>query len=370
MTGKSSIVEKENAVELKIGDRVLVTGIRSGVTFKNESGKIVFEDLSDYLVEFDKADETNYHSGNGKCAKEKGFWITKSMCILNLETQNEEEPQDVEYWKCTKCTTSDRFTVGKTYKRYKSSECTIMKDDGESYEWVLHPNDFTGVEFILVPTFKTGDTVKIIANSNAHCFNIGEEVVLENIESEDCKPDYLVFRANIASGTRSWGNCVRTTDMELVVPTETTITIKVSATTTTLTDGSHTTSVVRYKRDKHDTEKAVHYVTEKYFYELNKKKRDELKKLEELEKKVPVVGDKVKVVSNGKTYSTYKDWFSIYNISTKYFLKWNECSAPRDGDTFEVIAIHPHTNCGNNLALIESQNRTYIIGIEGLKVTN
>ena len=123
--------------------------------------------------------------------------------------------------------------------------------------------------------FKVGDRVRIIGNCNQHEFKIGEIVVLKS--EWDGISIFNVngygFRAEREIGTTGSYNIVRTRDLELVTESQQqskNLTISISNTTTTLSDGQHTTTINRYNGDKHDERKALKYVVEKYYSEIER----------------------------------------------------------------------------------------------------
>ena len=139
-----------------------------------------------------------------------------------------------------------------------------------------------------------------------------------------------------------------------------TFTITTSDTTTTLTDGTHTTTINRYYTDKHDDMVALEEVVKKYKSEI-----DEINKAN----KEPKVGDKVKVVDDGKVYSMYINWLITNNVSLESAIKWQCGKFPNNEEKYIIKEIHPHTEFKKDvLALIEDEYNAYIINIEGLEV--
>lgn len=79
-------------------------------------------------------------------------------------------------------------------------------------------------------------------------------------------------------------------------------------------------------------------------------------------------GDKVKVVNNGYTYSTYESWIerNIKFPARRYM--WDFDKNPSNGKKGKVIKIAQHsTNDERILAYVEIDGRCYIIGVEGLE---
>lgn len=77
------------------------------------------------------------------------------------------------------------------------------------------------------------------------------------------------------------------------------------------------------------------------------------------------VGDKVKVVDIGKSYTTYKDF--IKENAPQLLNKWEYERALPVGGSYEVKAIGKHI-FGNELAIIEQNNKVYIVDFEGLEL--
>lgn len=81
------------------------------------------------------------------------------------------------------------------------------------------------------------------------------------------------------------------------------------------------------------------------------------------------VGDTVKVINNGKTYTTFASWLerNISKRADRY--AWDYCKTPTNDDIGKVIAIHPYSvMCDKDmLAYVEIKGRCYIIGVEGLE---
>lgn len=138
-----------------------------------------------------------------------------------------------------------------------------------------------------------------------------------------------------------------------------TITITISDTITTLTDGSHTTTINRFYKDTNNEKVAVSEVVKKYYAEL-----DEIERAS----RMPKVGDAVKVIDNGRTYSSYDTWLIANNIDIKYAIKWTTGKHPKNDSIYKIVAIHKHSDSRAMLALIEDDYNCYIINIEGLEV--
>ena len=139
-----------------------------------------------------------------------------------------------------------------------------------------------------------------------------------------------------------------------------TFTITTSDTTTTLTDGTHTTTINRYYTDKHDDMIALEEVVKKY--------KSEMEEIDRVSK-LPKVGDRVKVIDDGKVYSMYINWLITNNVSLESAIKWQCGKLPNNEEKYIIKEIHPHTEFKKEvLALIEDEDNAYIINIKGLEV--
>lgn len=206
-----------------------------------------------------------------------------------------------------------------------------------------------------VNKFKVGDIVRILDGSKIKDYtggfvwgmkqNIGKLATISKIETRGKRYCYLLVGHGCLYDERG---------LELVSQSPNkTLTITTSDTITTLTDGSHATSINRYYTDKHNERNAVSIVIDKYYDEL-----DEIKRVS----KLPKVGDKVRVVDKELTYDTYKQWLVKNNISIESALKWSNGELPKNGMIFEIIMIV------ENHVLIENDRECYIIDIKGLEV--
>ena len=264
-------------------------------------------------------------------------------------------------WKCIKGHGKDDFIVGNIYES-NDKGYGFIGGDGFVYDGLRY-DGFTGVAFgevkeegEKVNKFKVGDKVRIIARKSGHRFKIGDIVELYE-KSYDGD-----FRGMKEGDSRDWGNWIRQEDMELIKENKSsikTLTITTSDSTTTLTDGTHTTTINRYYADKHDERNAISIVIDKYY--------DELAKIERVSK-LPKVGDKVKVINNGRTHSTYDEWLIKNNVNLKSAIKWKIGLFPENGGEYVIKEIHKHERYDADLALIEDAENAYIINIKGLEV--
>ena len=81
-----------------------------------------------------------------------------------------------------------------------------------------------------------------------------------------------MLRGKQKGNSRDFGNWIEFNEMELIK--ESTFTITTSDTITTLTDGTHTTSINRYYTDKHDDMIALEEVVKKYKSEIDEINKD------------------------------------------------------------------------------------------------
>jgi len=77
------------------------------------------------------------------------------------------------------------------------------------------------------------------------------------------------------------------------------------------------------------------------------------------------VGDKVKVVNAGELYATYKDF--IKENAPQLLNKWEHGRYLPDGGSYEVKAIGKHI-FDRELAIIEQNNKVYIVNFKGLEL--
>ena len=215
--------------------------------------------------------------------------------------------------------------------------------------------------------FKVGDIVEIIGNESGHNFKNGEKIRLYK-EYNGCSLPYyqrggVGFHAERLNGQSILCDIVRASDIKLI-STDKVLTITTSADKTTLTDGTHTTTIKRYYDAKPNEQNAVAIVIDKYYQEL--------KDIEKA-KNMPKVGDTVKVIDDGRTYANYDTWFVKNNIDIKYALKWKRGESTNNGEKYKIVAIYPHGGMSSYdkksiLALVEDERNCYIINIEGIEV--
>jgi len=201
--------------------------------------------------------------------------------------------------------------------------------------------------------FKVGDKVRILDGSKIKDYTGGWAMIgyIDNVTTilgTTKRGDRNAYTLHVDNGS-----CVYDERGLELVEDNKTITITTSDTITTLTDGSHTTTINRYYTDKHDERVAIDYVVKKYYDELNEIDRVS---------KTPKVGDKVRVVDKELTYDTYKQWLVKNNISIESALKWSNGELPRNGVIFEIIMIV------ENHVLIENDRECFIIDIKGIEV--
>ena len=207
-------------------------------------------------------------------------------------------------WKCVNGHGKDDFIVGNIYES-NDKGYGFVGEDGFVYDGLKY-DEFSGVKFEEVKEekkvnkFKVGDVVEIKDGNDIENYtagwsykmrgNIGKKAKISSIEERDGMPCYRLCDFNYEKYTQS---CVYDErGLELVeYPKTKTITITTSDSTTTLTDGTHTTTINRYYTDKHDERVAVNTVIDKYYDESGEIER---------EKDTPKIGDKVKDSTFGK----------------------------------------------------------------------
>lgn len=88
------------------------------------------------------------------------------------------------------------------------------------------------------------------------------------------------------------------------------------------------------------------------------------------------VGNKVRVIDNGKSFTTYLEFMTTYGTKEQCCL-WDRNVAPQeDGTIYEILNIADHLdrNDYNKLAIIQEvgycEGKVYIIEIDGLKKVN
>lgn len=270
-------------------------------------------------------------------------------------------------WRCVK-SNSIYFTIGKIYETDENGDgLTDNSSSNKSWTnpWRFRLGGINGASFEEVfnkvkeeekkmDKFKIGDVVEIIGNCNEHGYRIGEKVKLyKEYDFNFHNVNGNGFFAERLDGTKIFTNIIRTKDMKHSSNNTKTLTITTSDTRTTITDGTHTTSINRYYTDKHNERNAVSIVIDKYY--------EELAEIERVSK-LPKVGDKVKVVNKELTYDTYKQWLVKNNISIESALKWSNGELPKNGMIFEIIMIV------ENHVLIENDRECFLVDIKGLEV--
>lgn len=80
------------------------------------------------------------------------------------------------------------------------------------------------------------------------------------------------------------------------------------------------------------------------------------------------VGDKVRVVRFGQTYTTYRDWVEDHVKDPADAVKWAEGDLMRNGDigVVKYLASHDRSWEGD-LAYIEIDNKCYVVNVWGLE---
>lgn len=222
-----------------------------------------------------------------------------------------------------------------------------------------------------VNKLKVGDKVRILDGSKIKDYrggwcmsgSIGEIGIIKKVMLPNKYSSEFAYKINDLKNNESdyTGYTFDERGLELVSqsPIKTLI-ITTSDTITTLTDGSHTTTINRFYKDTNNEKVAVDYVVKKYYDEL-----DEIERAS----RIPKVGDKVEVSKVDRLYPNYRDWLITNNVPIRTALKWEDNNRLFTQTEYEVVAIHPHgTKNERLLALIEGEYEAFVIGIEGLEV--
>ena len=117
----------------------------------------------------------------------------------------------------------------------------------------------------------------------------------------------------------------------------------------------------------HDDDFDIGIGIKEVFKKLNEK-REELRKQKEEEEKEIKVGDWVKVVDNGQSYTTYPEW--LYNrVEFKFVKYYHYGYCPINGSVGKVIAIGQHENQSDRIIMAIHANNgyVYIVNQKGLK---
>lgn len=88
------------------------------------------------------------------------------------------------------------------------------------------------------------------------------------------------------------------------------------------------------------------------------------------ERREPAVGDRVRVINSGESYTTYSGWIEKYISEPVGRYLWDYGKACNDGDEGEILFIAPHEyGSMATLAYVKMDNeRCYLIGTKGLEV--
>jgi hypothetical protein len=215
--------------------------------------------------------------------------------------------------------------------------------------------EFMGEKEDIKMEFKVGDRVEILGGTNQRGWvpdgtmkkYIGTKGSIErNYYYED------KFKVRLDIDKDYW--LFNTEDLKLASNTQPQqFKITISDSVTTLETNGKKVEIKRYYTDKHDVEFAMQEVVNKYFDEVRK---------EEMEAKLPKVGDKVKVVNNGLTYNLFKEWLIENKVSIESAIKWKRGKHPENGEEYTIKMI-----VGTHV-LIEDDYNSYIISVEGLEV--
>jgi transcription antitermination factor NusG len=222
-----------------------------------------------------------------------------------------------------------------------------------------------------VNKFKVGDKVRILDGSKIKDYrggwcmsgSIGEIGIIKKVMLPNEYSSEFAYKINDLKNNESdyTGYTFDERGLELVSQSPIkTLTITTSDTITTLTDGSHITTINRFYTDKHDDMVALEEVVKKY--------KSEMEEIERAEK-LPKVGDMVKIVDKDRIYSTYYKWFFENKITDECAMRWKYGCHPNNSTrVFRVVAIGKHSRDNDIIALITDDFYTYLIDIKGLEV--
>lgn len=80
------------------------------------------------------------------------------------------------------------------------------------------------------------------------------------------------------------------------------------------------------------------------------------------------VDDAVVVTDNGHSYTTFADFFKVYNIPIDLAAKYAYNIIPKKGEKMKVLCTKEHPWVNDKLALCQDKNKAvYLIGVGGLK---
>lgn len=80
------------------------------------------------------------------------------------------------------------------------------------------------------------------------------------------------------------------------------------------------------------------------------------------------IGDTVVVTDNGHSYTTFADFFKVFNIPIDLTAKYVYTMTPKKGGKMKVLCTKKHPWCDDILALCQdNEGAVYLIGLDGLK---
>ena len=200
-------VEENNKVEeLKIGDRVVVNGIRTLVKFNNESGKIISVG-KDIGIEFDRKVSFFSNGDNGHDCFGVGklyhcWWVNRDM-ITKLPSST----QSIHITVSDTATHAVLKDGDKVVKRATAKLCPTDTFDFQTGAKLAFDRLFDNIVVEDKPKFvkaKIGDTIKIVKDDVFHCppVKIGDEGIVVNVGNDyietgingffDSKEEYII----------------------------------------------------------------------------------------------------------------------------------------------------------------------------------
>ena len=253
-------------------------------------------------------------------------------------------------FKCIKSYGSGEWlTKGKIYTEDNGS---FEYDDG----WVdktfrLEEDGFNGdemsdyLEEIFDNQTPTLDKATMIEKLDEYCSETScDECVFEN--TKDDSFDEMTDEELLSAYNLAFGN----DQSKLVNNSESTFTITITPSISTLTDGTITTTIKRYHTDEHNERSAMNELIRRYY----------------MEKNMVNVGDTIRITEQTKTLSTNKELLLHHNIPLATALKWSMYKAPMCGEEFKVVNVLKDLESRDLYCLVENEYDAYIVEMEGI----
>ena len=190
----------------------------------------------------------------------------------------------------------------------------------------------------------TLDNDTMVEKLKKHCsISSCEDCVFEKINDsfDEMSDDELLSSYNLAFGNDQ---------SNLVNNSESTFTITITPSISTLTDGTITTTIKRYHTDEHNERNAMNELIRRYY----------------MEKNMVNVGDTIRITEQTKTLSTNKELLLYHNIPLATALKWSMYKAPMCGEEFKVVSVLKDLESRDLYCLVENEYDAYIVEMEGI----